>query len=47
MITSLNGVECAVNVRVKDACGSSAPRQRGSSEEAIRSLQQKDILINL
>ncbi len=47
MVKSLDGVECAVDVRVGDACGSSAPRQRGSSERIMRSLQQKDILMGL
>ncbi len=47
MVKSLDGVECAVGVRIRDACGSSTPRQRGSSEGAMRSLQQKDILIGL
>ena len=47
MVESLDGVECAVDVRIKNACGSFAFRQRGSSEGAMRSLQQKDILIGL
>ncbi len=47
MIKSLDGVECAVDIYIKDACGSSAPRQRGSSEGVIKSLQQKDILMSL
>ncbi len=47
MIKSLDGVEYAVNVHVENACGSSTPRQRESSERAMRSLQQKDILMSL
>ncbi len=39
MIKSLDGVECAVNICVGDAYDSSAPRQRGSSEGVMRSLQ--------
>jgi len=47
VVKSLDGVKCAVGIRIRDACGSSVPRQRGSFEEAMRSLQQKDILIGL
>ncbi len=47
MIKSLDGVKCAVGIRVRDACGSSTPRQRESSEGVIKNLQQKDILMGL
>ena len=47
MIESLDGVECAINIHIRDAYNSSAPQQQRSSEGAMKSLQQKDILMGL
>jgi len=47
VVESLDGVKCAINIRIEDACGSFAPRQRESSEGTIRSLQQEGILNGL
>jgi len=47
VVKSLNGIEYLINIYVRYACGSLAPRQRGSFGGAIRSFQQKDILDGL
>jgi len=47
VVKSFDGAEYSVDVYVRYACGSSAPRQRESFGGAMRSLQQKGILDGL